>query len=73
MSRPVPFALRRTLALSCAASALLVAVPALAQQVAAPFADAPGGAEAAVSLSEISVSATGVPTPIANTDRASPS
>lgn len=67
MSRPVPFALRRTLALSCAASALLVAVPALAQQVAAPFADAPGGAEAAVSLSEISVSATGVPTPIANT------
>ena len=67
MSSPVSSALRRTLALSCAASALLVSIPARSQQVAAPFADAQGGAQAAVSLSEISVSATGVLTPIANT------
>ena len=39
-------------------------VPSLAQQAAAPFADVPRGAEAAVTLSELSVSATGVPTPV---------
>jgi vitamin B12 transporter len=57
--------LRSALALSCAASAL---VPASirAQQAAAPFATqqvAEAGAAAATALEEISVSATGVPTP----------
>ncbi|MET3695189.1 TonB-dependent receptor plug domain-containing protein [Methylobacterium goesingense] len=50
----------RTLALACAS----LPVSALAQQTAAPFADVPRGAEAAVTLSELSVSATGVPTPV---------
>ncbi|MER2265066.1 TonB-dependent receptor plug domain-containing protein [Methylobacterium oxalidis] len=53
--------------LSCATSSLLFALPVHAQQVAAPFANTPQGAEAAATLSEISVSATGVPTPIAQT------
>ncbi|GJE28158.1 Vitamin B12 transporter BtuB [Methylobacterium organophilum] len=56
----LPSALRSALALSCALSALSTA-PALAQQSATPFADAP----AAAALEEISVSATGVPTPTA--------
>ncbi|WP_287069298.1 TonB-dependent siderophore receptor [Methylobacterium sp.] len=62
-TRPFSPALRRTLALACAAAGLAAANPARAQQTAAPFAEAPGrGAEA--SLSEISVSATGVPIPV---------
>ncbi|MCC0805712.1 TonB-dependent receptor [Methylobacterium sp. W2] len=48
------------LALACAS----LPGPVLAQQTAAPFADVPRGAEAAVTLSELSVSATGVPTPV---------
>lgn len=70
MSWFVSPALRRALVSSCIGSVVLPASPALAQQVAAPFADAPtqaAAAEAAVSLSEISVSATGLPTPIAAT------
>jgi vitamin B12 transporter len=62
--------LRRALLSSCVGSAILSAPAAVAQQVAAPFADAPtqaAAAEAAVNLSEISVSATGLPTPIAAT------
>lgn len=54
---------RYALALACAGSVPLS--PALAQQVAAPFADAPPATQ--TSLAEISVSATGVPTPIAQT------
>ena len=50
----------RTLALACASLPGSV----LAQQTAAPFADVPRGAEAAVTLSELSVSTTGVPTPV---------
>lgn len=50
----------RMLALACAS----LPGPVLAQQTAAPFADVPRGAEAAVTLSELSVSATGVPTPV---------
>ena len=50
----------RALALAGAA----LPAPALAQQAAAPFADVPRGGEAAISLSELSVSATGVPTPV---------
>ncbi|MEH3120131.1 MAG: TonB-dependent receptor [Methylorubrum populi] len=60
-------ALRSVLALSCAGPALLASALAHAQQVAAPFADMPRGGEAAVSLAEISVSATGVPTPVTQT------
>ncbi|GJD46838.1 hypothetical protein AFCDBAGC_4723 [Methylobacterium cerastii] len=60
MSFPSRSACLRTLALACAA----LPGPVLAQQTAAPFADVPRGAEAAVSLSELSVSATGVPTPV---------
>jgi vitamin B12 transporter len=57
---PVSFSSRsaRTLVLACLPGS------ALAQQAAAPFADVPRGAEAAISLSELSVSATGVPTPV---------
>ncbi|MGF3027849.1 TonB-dependent receptor plug domain-containing protein [Methylobacterium aquaticum] len=66
MSRLVRPALRRALALSCATPGLLCA-PALAQQVAAPFADAPPARDGTIALSEITVSATGVPTPIATT------
>ncbi|GAB6845881.1 TonB-dependent receptor [Methylorubrum rhodinum] len=51
------------LALSCAGSALLAATFAHAQQTAAPFAGAPAGV--ATTLDEISVAATGVPTPTA--------
>jgi len=61
--------IQHMLALSCAASALLGS-PVLAQQTAAPIADPErpvAAAEAAATLSEISVSATGVPTPIAQT------
>lgn len=54
-------ALRSVLALSCAGSALLTATFANAQQTAAPFAAAPAGVE--TTLDEISVAATGVPTP----------
>ncbi|GJD73895.1 Vitamin B12 transporter BtuB [Methylobacterium goesingense] len=60
MSFPSRSACLRTLALACAS----LPVSALAQQTAAPFADVPRGAEAAVTLSELSVSATGVPTPV---------
>ena len=56
-------ALRSVLALSCAGSALLTATSANAQQTAAPFAAAPAGVE--TTLDEISVAATGVPTPTA--------
>lgn len=56
-------ALRSVLALSCAGSALLTANFAHAQQTAAPFAAAPAGVE--TTLDEISVAATGVPTPTA--------
>ncbi|MFF8801234.1 MULTISPECIES: TonB-dependent receptor plug domain-containing protein [unclassified Methylobacterium] len=56
-------ALRSVLALSCAGSALLTATFANAQQTAAPFAAAPAGVE--TTLDEISVAATGVPTPTA--------
>lgn len=59
--------LRFALALSCAASALVHA-PALAQQAAAPFATPQNpvvGAVVSTTLDEISVSATGVPTPVA--------
>ena len=70
MSHPHRTALRRALALSCAGSAFLSSAflshAALAQQAAAPFAGPPG-AEAAATLSEISVSATGVPTPVTRT------
>jgi len=60
--------IRRTACLlSCAGSALLAPAAAHAQQVAAPFANAPRGGEDAVSLSEISVSATGVPIPTVQT------
>ena len=62
MSPSYRSALRRALALSCALLPL-PSVPALAQQGAAPFAEAPAGA--ATALDEISVSATGVPTPTA--------
>ena len=69
MLRPSP-ALRRALALSCAVSALAIS-GAAAQQVATPFADSPRGAlrsaDPATSLSEISVSATGVPIPVTAT------
>jgi vitamin B12 transporter len=54
-------ALRSVLALSCAGSTLLTATFANAQQTAAPFAAAPAGVE--TTLDEISVAATGVPTP----------
>ena len=70
MSRFLSVTLRRALRSSCIGSAIVSVSPALAQQVAAPFADAPtqaAAAEAAVSLAEISVSATGLPTPIAAT------
>ncbi|MCJ2136881.1 TonB-dependent receptor [Methylobacterium sp. J-026] len=60
MSFPSRSACLRTLALACAS----LPGPVLAQQTAAPFADVPRGAEAAVTLSELSVSATGVPTPV---------
>lgn len=50
---------------SCLGLALLLPLPALAQQTAAPFAGAPP--EAATRLDEITVSATGVPTPEAQT------
>ncbi|WP_288585860.1 TonB-dependent receptor [uncultured Methylobacterium sp.] len=67
----MPHSLRRArlsvLALSCAGPALLAAPAAHAQQVAAPFADAPRGGEAVIPLAEITVSATGVPTPVAQT------
>lgn len=56
-------ALRSVLALSCAGSALFTAPFAHAQQTAAPFAAAPAGVE--TTLDEISVAATGVPTPTA--------
>jgi vitamin B12 transporter len=62
--------LRRALLSTCVGGGVLSVTPAVAQQVAAPFADAPrqaAAAEAAVSLAEISVSATGLPTPIAAT------
>ncbi len=64
---PVSSALRRTLALSCAASraARLHSRPLAAGRRA--LRRCSGRRAAAVSLSEISVSATGVPTPIANT------
>ncbi|QRE77852.1 TonB-dependent receptor [Methylobacterium aquaticum] len=55
------------LALSCAGPALLAAPAAHAQQVAAPFADVSQGGEAVIPLAEISVSATGVPTPVTQT------
>ena len=48
------------MALTCAGPALLDAPFARAQQVAAPFADVPRGGETAVSLAEISVSASRV-------------
>ncbi|WP_430911546.1 TonB-dependent receptor plug domain-containing protein [Methylobacterium sp. sgz302541] len=67
MISPSRSALPRALALSCAGTCLLLSCPALAQQSAAPFAATPLGTAAAVSLSELSVSATGVPTPIALT------
>jgi vitamin B12 transporter len=51
------------LALSCAGPALLASPSANAQQAAAPFAAAPAGVE--TTLDEISVAATGVPTPTA--------
>lgn len=51
--------------LACAGSALIMPSAVSAQQVAAPFADAPPAA--ATALSEISVSATGVPIPLAET------
>jgi vitamin B12 transporter len=60
---PLGSALRSVLALSCAGSALLAAPFAHAQQTAAPFAGAPAGV--ATTLDEISVAATGVPTPTA--------
>ncbi|MCJ2074753.1 TonB-dependent receptor [Methylobacterium sp. E-016] len=60
MSFPSRTACLRTLALAYAS----LPGAALAQQTAAPFADVPRGAEAAVTLSELSVSATGVPTPV---------
>jgi vitamin B12 transporter len=60
VSFPSRSACLRTLALACAS----LPGPVLAQQTAAPFADVPRGAEAAVTLSELSVSATGVPTPV---------
>lgn len=67
----MPHSLQRArlsvLALSCAGPALLAAPAAHAQQVAAPFADAPRGGEAVISLAEITVSATGVPTPVTQT------
>ena len=56
-------ALRSVLALACAGSALLASPSAKAQQTAAPFATAPAGVE--TTLDEISVAATGVPTPTA--------
>ncbi|GJE54186.1 MULTISPECIES: TonB-dependent receptor plug domain-containing protein [Methylobacterium] len=60
MSHRSPTALRRALR-SCVGLSLLAASPALAQQTAAPFTrTAP---DTATSLEEISVSATGVPTP----------
>lgn len=67
MPHPFRSALRSVLALSCAGPALLATTFAHAQQAAAPFADVPRGGEAAVSLSEISISATGVPTPVTQT------
>ena len=63
MSHSPGSALRSVLALSCAGSALLTATFASAQQTAAPFAAAPAGVE--TTLDEISVAATGVPTPTA--------
>ncbi len=66
MSPPLRPALRRVLALSCAAPGLLCA-PALAQQVAAPFADATPARDGTIALSEITVSATGLPTPVTAT------
>ncbi|GJE78492.1 TonB-dependent receptor plug domain-containing protein [Methylorubrum suomiense] len=62
MPHPSRSALRGALALSCALP-ILPWGSALAQQTARPFADAPAGA--AATLDEISVSATGVPTPTA--------
>jgi vitamin B12 transporter len=59
---PSRSALRGALALSCALP-IFPWASALAQQTARPFADAP--ANAAATLEEISVSATGVPTPTA--------
>ena len=67
MSHSIRFILRNALVLSCAGPVLLASPGAHAQQVAAPFANGPRGGEAAVSLSEISVSATGVPIPTAQT------
>ncbi|ACK86397.1 TonB-dependent receptor plug domain-containing protein [Methylorubrum extorquens] len=66
MFPPAASALWRALVLSCAIPAI-VSIEAHAQQVAVPFAGTPGGAGEAVTLSEISVSATGVPTPVAAT------
>ncbi len=64
MPHPCRSALRGALALSCALTAFPAFIrPALAQQTATPFADAPAGA--ATTLDEISVAATGVPTPTA--------
>ncbi|WP_246775377.1 TonB-dependent receptor plug domain-containing protein [Methylobacterium aquaticum] len=67
----MPHSLQRArlsvLALSCAGPALLAAPAAHAQQVAAPFADVSQGGEAVIPLAEISVSATGVPTPVTQT------
>ncbi|VUD69574.1 TonB-dependent receptor plug domain-containing protein [Methylobacterium symbioticum] len=67
MSQSNRFIRRTACLLSCAGSALLAPAAAHAQQVAAPFANAPRGGEDAVSLSEISVSATGVPIPTVQT------
>ncbi|GEO99682.1 TonB-dependent receptor plug domain-containing protein [Methylobacterium haplocladii] len=64
MSHPYPAALRRALP-PCVAFTLLAVAPAFAQQTAAPFAGT--APDAATSLDEISVSATGVPTPLART------
>ncbi|KAB1073719.1 TonB-dependent receptor plug domain-containing protein [Methylobacterium planeticum] len=66
MFPPAAPTLWRALILPCA----VLAIPssgALAQQVAAPLVETRGSAEATAILSEISVSATGVPTPIAAT------
>lgn len=70
MSRPISLTLRRALLSSCVGSSILSASAALAQQTVAPFAtpqNPAAGAQAAVTLEEISVSATGVPTPQALT------
>lgn len=70
MSPRLSIALRSAVAPICLISFAILPSAALAQQTAAPFADTrrpATAAEAATSLEEISVSATGVPTPVSQT------